>query len=397
MRLVLWTLMCVCLWAPLEAWAQPLPASEETLTAEELREIEEMFAEETTPPPTAPVSGGGMGLDLAIILDVALAWFSEDPHQTGGHDPTQTGFNFQQLELSVSASVDPYFRFDANIVFGLFGVEVEEAYATTLALPWGLQARAGQFLTTFGRINTQHPHSWHFVDQPLANGKFFGGEGSRGLGVEASWLLPTPWFVELVGSATGAAGASTARSFYGAEDLGVEDPSDLLYTTAIKQFFPFNDDWSLLWGMSGQFGPNPTGLNNRTDIYGVDLYLRYRPVESTTRAALSLTVEAMLRRRQVPGDVLQDAGGYASCVWSISPRWEVGARYEYVSGEVDDELDPDWESGRHRYTTQVSFYPSHFSRLRLQGAYDDLGWGEGVWAGMLALEILTGAHGAHDF
>ena len=114
--------------------------------------------------------------DISFITDVAAAYFSaDDPLMGGGHDPTKTGFNLQQLELYVSGAVDPYFRFDANLVFSQFGVEIEEVYATTLALPWNLQLRAGQFLTRFGRINNSHPHTWNFVDQMLVMGKFFGG------------------------------------------------------------------------------------------------------------------------------------------------------------------------------------------------------------------------------
>ena len=109
--------------------------------------------------------------DLSFIADVALSYFSDDdPLMAGGHDPKETGFTLQQLELAVGAAVDPYFRFDANIVFSQFGVEIEEVYATTLGLPWNLQARVGQFLTRFGRINNSHPHSWDFVDQTLVIG-----------------------------------------------------------------------------------------------------------------------------------------------------------------------------------------------------------------------------------
>ncbi len=155
-------------------------------------------------------------LDLSFILDAALAAFSsKEPLQQGDHDPTHNGFNFQQLELSVRSVVDPYLRFDSNIVFRPEGVEIEEAYVTTLDLPANLQVRAGQFLTRFGRLNNTHPHAWDFVDQPFAFSRVFGGEGNRGLGVEASWLTPLPWYVELVGSATDAHGEGTARSFLG--------------------------------------------------------------------------------------------------------------------------------------------------------------------------------------
>ena len=168
--------------------------------------------------------GGGTNLlnpQISVILDVAGAYFSDDDNlQSGAHDPTETGFNLQQLEFAVGANVDPYFRFDANLVFGLFGVELEEAYGTTLALPLGLQVRFGQFLTRFGRINATHPHSWDFADQPFAVGRNFGAEGSRGLGVEASWLTPLPWYVELVASTTNANGGASNVSFFGNEESG---------------------------------------------------------------------------------------------------------------------------------------------------------------------------------
>jgi len=203
--------------------------------------------------------------DLSLILDIALAGFSEEsPPMMGGHDPKASGFSLQALELAASASVDPYFRFNANLVFSPEGVEVEEVYATTLALPWNLQLRAGQLLTRFGRINATHLHSWTFSDQVLVLGKFFGGEGNRGLGAELSVLLPLPWFVELVATASNAAGEGAARSFLGDSDRGVKGPGDLQYTAAVKQFFALGDDWSLAWGLSGAFGPNATAAGNRT-------------------------------------------------------------------------------------------------------------------------------------
>ncbi len=349
---------------------------------------------------SAPAGGGAASwLDMAFILDVAAGWYSDDETELpGAHDPARTGFSLQQLELSIGASVDPYLRFDGNLVFSEFGVEVEEAYATTLAVPGRLQLRAGQFLSSFGRANPTHPHTWHFVHQPLVLGKFFGGEASRGLGVEMSWLAPLPWFVELTGSATDAAGECCARSFFGADDLGVEGLEDLLYTTRLEQFWPLADAWSMLFGVSAQFGPNPTGNGNRTEIYGADLLLRLRPPSSVRRQSLSLQLEGMFRTRQVPDDVLQDLGGYAALVWQMSPRWEVGARYELVTGVDDDPLDPDWTSDRRRTALQGTFYPSHFSRLRLQLHHDDMTWrDEPVLGAILALEVLVGSHGAHSY
>src|SRR4030095_13929201 len=125
------------------------------------------------------------------------------------------GFNLQQLELSIGSGGGPHFRFDPKNLFPQVGGEIEEVSGPTLALPYTLQVRAGQFLTRFGRINPTHPHAWDFVDQPLAVGRVFGGDGNRGVGVELSYLAPTPFFLELVGSATDPGGEGTARSFFG--------------------------------------------------------------------------------------------------------------------------------------------------------------------------------------
>lgn len=355
-------------------------------------------AMQTASTTVAPTAAGGISLDLSFILDVAGAWYSQDPATIGGHDPNRTGFNFQGLELAIQSNVDPYFRFVGTMVFSQFGVEVEEAYGQTLSLPGGLQVRAGQMLTRFGRINGTHPHQWSFVDQPLVVGKFLGSEGSRGLGAELSWLTPLPWFLEVSASMTDAAGECCARSFLGGRDLGIHGIGDFLYTAAIRQFFPFGRDWSLLWGLSGQWGPNASGHGNRTEIYGTDLYLRYRPAGHPERMALSWTIEGFYRARQVPGTSLRDYGGYAQMVWQITRRWETGVRYEFVSGLPGDPLDPEWTDHRQRAAVQATFYPSHYSRIRLQGNGDWMAWRQKpVLGAILNLELAVGAHGAHSF
>lgn len=336
--------------------------------------------------------------DISLIADISLAYFStKEPLQLGEHDPTRTGFNLQSLELVLGAAVDPYFRLDANIVFGEEGVDLEEVYGTTLALPFNFQARVGQFLTRFGRINATHPHSWFFVDQPMVLGKFFGGEGYRGLGGELSVLLPLPWFVELIGSVTGASGEENARSFFGAEDPVIEGLDDFAYLVALKQFVPLGENWSLAFGVSGTVGPNSTGRNHYTGIYGADLYLKYRPITHGSYTIVSLDVEWLLRRRQIPDDILKDHGLYAQLFYRFAKRWAIAARYEYVTGVTNDPLDADWTTVRQRVGGNITFWPSEFSRLRLQYQFDRPEFSEQYHVLVLAIELLIGKHGAHTF
>lgn len=356
-----------------------------------------------------------MNPEISLILDVALAAFSsDDPLMTGAHDPQENGFNLQQLEFATSALVDPYFRFDAFIVFSQFGVEIEEAYATTLSLPLNLQARMGQFLTRLGRLNETHPHSWEFVDQPFINGRFLGGEGNRGLGAEVSVLMPLPWYVEFAISSTDARGEATARSFFGGGPTALTQilsPLDLQWTAVLDQFFPFNDDWSLSWGLGWAVGPNPTGYNNYTNIGAMDLYLKFKPATAASWQEFRVTVEGMVRARQVPGDRQLDFGGYASVFWKFARRWAVAARYEIgspsfgIDGEIIDSgpglgflTDPAWTDYRHRIGANITFWPTEFSRLRLQTALDLPLWRVNPeFMVFFAGEVLAGAHGAHKF
>jgi hypothetical protein len=390
--------------------APPTPATElddinAALAADAKAKPSAAAAAET---PSTPAPSGGiqsLNPDLSLIADFAAAAFSDEQHlQTGAHDPVRNGFNLQALELSMGAAVDPYFRFDSHIVFELEGVDVEEAYGTTLGLPFRLQARLGQFLNRFGRINATHPHAWSFSDQPFALGRVFGAEGNKGLGGELSWLTPLPWYVELVGSTMMAEGAETSRSFLGDTERTVHGPRDLLLLAAAKQFFPLSDNWSLAWGMSGAFGPNPSGPGNRSAVYGSDLYLKYRPITTESSFIASLTSEWFYRRRQVPGDIVQDVSSYSELFVRFAQRWATAARYEYgsapfgVSGaNVTDTLDPEWSAARQRVALALTHYPSEFSRLRVQVSRDMPGWRDGIWAGFLTAELAIGAHGAHAF
>jgi len=401
---------------------QPPATAEEAdaeLSPEELAEIEAAVGKDTAAAQEQGGTASGTNaplpvpqgltpswLDLSFVLDVALAAFtSEEPLQGGGHDPSENGFNFQQLEMSIATVVDPYLRFNGNIVFSQFGVEIEEAYLTTLDLPANLQVRAGQFLTRFGRINNTHPHAWDFSDQPFVLSRVFGGEGNRGLGLEASWLSPLPWYLEVVGSATDARGESTARSFFGPDNSRVVTPLDFQFTGAVKQFFPFSDDVSLLWGLSAATGPNASGYRNHTDVFGTDLYLKYRPTSVADSTVVSLQAELLYRRRQVPEDLLTDFGGYAQAHWRFAKRWATNLRYEFGTAAHDengrlaeDPLDPEWSATRQRISANLAFWPTEFSRLRLQAATDRVGWRDGPdYSVFLTLEAVMGAHGSHAF
>jgi len=354
-------------------------------------------------------SAGGSSVDNAAVQKL----------QAGGHDPNKNGFTVQNIELSISATVDNYLDAQANFIFlidaaGETVVELEEAYFTTRSLPWGLQVKGGQYFTEFGRQNKQHPHTWVFVDQPVVLSRFFGGDGLRSQGLRTSWLMPTEWYSDLNVGMQNAKG-ETVTSFLNApgEDIGghslidreARGFSDLLYSVRWLNGFDLSDTLSMNLGVSGLWGPNASGTTTDTQIYGVDLYLKSQSATSQRGYPFVTWHTEVLQRRYEAGDsddatreILRDWGMFTQALWGFKPGWVAGLRWEYAAAEGDTSTDP-LRDTRKRLSPNLTWYPSEYSKLRLQYNRD---WSEhlaektadSVW---LQLEFSIGSHAAHTF
>lgn len=379
--------------------------------------------------PAAAPRGGGAGIKL---LDIAFnGLFSAAGSsaregglrmlELGGHDPKNRGFTVQNLELTLSGVVDPYLRADANLIFqideeGESLVEVEEMYLTSLALPAGLQVKAGTFFSPFGRLNPQHPHQWEFVDQPVISGRLLGPDGLRGPGAQLGWLLPTPFYAEATVTVQNSHGETAAsfRSSPGEELAGrtilerdVRSLEDLLLLGRFATSFDLTPELTILPGVSYVHGPNGTGLDTFTEIAGLDFYAKWKPLAndhgwpfvSFQAEWLERDYEAAEQTLEdgtvIPFEELSDRGGYAQGIWGFRRRWTAGLRYDWADG--DDAGDP-LRDARRRTSTNVTFYPSEFSKLRLQYSLDDAEHlSRDVSTVALQFEILYGAHGGHKF
>ena len=374
-----------------------------------------------TPPPITVVSGAKNYLNLSLDALLAAGGSTEpdvEQLQVGGHDPNQRGFTVQGVELVLDGAVDPYFRGQANIVTlitpdGETRIELEEAYATTTSLPHDLQVKVGQFLTEFGRINPTHPHTWDFVDVPLVSGRMFGPDGLRSAGVRASWLMPLPFYSDLLVAVQNASGETLTAFggvegdvYFGRELLPneVSAAEDLLYVPRYEASFDVSDTQSILVGTSWAFGPNATGDDGQTRIGGLDLFWKWKSARANKGFPfVKVQAEGLARHYEaaetatLPAAVFDDHGTYAQVVWGVKPMWTVGARYDDVGGDTgDDPTDPRFLP-RRRASLEGTWYPTEYTKLRAQYSFDDrtsLDDAHSVW---LQLEFLLGAHAAHKF
>ena len=338
----------------------------------------------------------------------------------GHHDPHKRGFTVQNTEIGLSGAVDPYFKGFANMVqtideAGETVVELEEAYAQTTSLPYGLQLKAGQYFTDFGRLNPQHPHQWEFVDQPLVNTRMLGDDGLRGTGARVSWFLPTRTPVEMIAGMQNANG-NTMRSFAGPAEDGppfgrqadrpVRTLGDVVLSGRADASLDLSDEMPSLLGVSGAFGPSGASRAGSTSIVGADLTVKWTPLANDHGFPFVAFQSEWMRRHAgydafvegrsfVPGGELHDAGWYAQLVCGFQRDWTVGLRFDDVRG-VDDQVLG--REDRNRWSAAVTWYTSEFAKIRLQFNADDsaaLGRREqSVW---LQLEFNLGTHGAHKF
>lgn len=404
---------------------------------------------------SVPIGGQSQLRLIDISLDVLFGLGSStaddealEALQGGAHDPKRRGFTLQQAELSLAGAVDPYFFGEAHIVLTDEVVELEEAFLVTQTLPYGLEFEAGYFLTEFGRINPTHAHAWDWVDQPIINTRLFGGDGMRGAGFRLGWLAPLPWFSELHFGMQNATG-HTMPSFRG-EGLGhghghdeeegehhfeegiggrpivdreTRSLGDLVYLARWANSWDVSDEVSLLLGASSLYGPNNTGHDGETWIYGGDLTVKWRAA-SHSRGFPFVTWQTEVMRREfgadaffddddpmevidIPAGEISDWGLYTQLLYGFSPGWSAGVRYEYATGdggsfeegEAISHNDDPFRDERHRLSPLLVWEPTEFSRLRLQYNYDwaqhlDEGDAHSVW---LVFEVLFGSHAAHKY
>src|SRR5436305_6455489 len=381
---------------------------------------------------TQPITIGGGRNYMNISLDglFALAYSSArdlDHIEVGDHDPQQRGFNARNIELAFDGAVDPYFEGFANIVFKLNNdneteVEVEEAFLQTTSLPFNLQLKAGQFFAAFGRINPTHPHTWDFADDPLVHGRLLGPDGLRGVDAQISWTLPLPWYSQLIFAVQNGRGG-TGYSFRNPGDNGIffgrmttdrelRGLQDLVWIPRWENSVDLSPTQVVLAGVSGAFGSNETGANARTQIYGADLFYKWKSAHAEGGFPFVKWQSEFMYRRFEAGrgmnesfpvaETFRDWGMYSQVLWGFRKGWVAGIRGDYLHMQDSRFTDDPDRQSRSRVSANLTWYPTEFSKLRLQYNHDFLESNfflsdRQVDSVFLQFEFILGAHGAHKF
>ena len=329
------------------------------------------------------------------------------------------GFSLREVELAFSGAVDPYFDVWASFGIGDGAIETEEVYVQTRRLLPGMQFRFGQFFSGVGFLNRQHRHQWDFVDQALPYEKLFGQQLGE-VGVQVTWLpaLPiyTPFGVEALQGDNSLIANQLTEEY---ADVLEETPGPRLFTGFLKVSPDLGYSNTLQAGLSMGRSRSHQEADDAGNVYdgtawflGTDWIWRYDSARPYGQGDLTVQGEYIYRSKTLElvslPDLanLEDAtsqqdGLYAQAVYGVGPRWTVAGRFdaaglrnhvETLAGVAD-------AGAATRYSTNVTFNPTEFSRLRVQYNYgrvpdDSRTRFHQVY---VQFQMSLGVHGSHAF
>ena len=383
----------------------------------------------------APVAGSGGGANafnpsISLILSGLYAHTSQDPANariTGFALPHgaeigvgSRGFSLAESELALASNIDPWLAGNINLsITGDDTISAEEAFITTTSLPDGLVLKAGRFFSGIGYLNSQHSHTWDFVDNPIAYQAMLGTQYADD-GVQLHWLAPTDQYMEF------GLEAGRGRSFPG-DDSSRNAPGMAAFTFHTGGDIGDSTSWRgglsyLQASATGQSLDDVSPATNepvtdlftgKTRVVVADGVLKWAPNGNATHTYFKLQGEYIQSRRSgdltlvhadLPTSALHEVqgGGYIQGVYQFAPMWRVGLRTE--------RLDPGHASygDNSRLLNSISYHPtknsimfdyseSEFARVRLQFAQDRTRQGFVDNQFMLQYQTSLGAHGAHAY
>jgi len=379
--------------------------------------------------PTGAATAGANAFNpqISLILSGQYAHTSQDPASariTGFALPPgaetgvgSRGFSLSESELALAANIDPWLAGNINLsISGDNSIEAEEAYITTTSLPDGLVLKAGRFFSGIGYLNSQHSHTWDFVDNPLAYQAMLGTQyGDDGL--QLHWLAPTDQFLEFgleAGRGRSFPGDDGSRNAAGMAAFTFHTGGDIGDSHSWRaglSWLQADADGQALSDVARDGGPVDTTFSGRTRVWIADGVWKWAPHGNATRTYFKLQGEWLQSRRSgdlavgegiaAPYRAIQ-SGGYVQGVWQFLPLWRVGLRTERLDpGHANYGLNADVLAGTDYHPTKnslmVDFNPSEFSRFRLQLAQDRSRQGAIDHQVLLQYQTSLGAHGAHSY
>ncbi|MBI4369687.1 MAG: hypothetical protein HY547_05620 [Elusimicrobia bacterium] len=348
----------------------------------------------------AQAQASGSALQASNIFNPnisVIGWFQGEAGRgtLAEDEQAPSAFQFKEAEIAFQSVVDPYARADFFMAAEDEGMELEEGYLTWFSLPGDLSLKVGKFKGSFGKFNLVHRPETAFADRPLVHEKYFGEEGLAGAGASLSWHVPNPWLlVSLDGDALTMPEASEALAF------GKAKRRDFLYVGRLGVYHDLTEAANVSLGADYAHGAAGQEFNDvtltsptlKSQAYGLDMTFRWKnPRRATYRSILWQTEILWNNRDQSADSEITSMGLFSHFEYQFARRWRAGGRYDWSQSPADNEKR---EFGGLFYLT---FSPSEFSRISLQGKQVKRTDGTTERLGFFKLTFSIGPHGTHPF
>jgi hypothetical protein len=306
-----------------------------------------------------------------------------------GERGARGALQLQELELQLISNVDPYFTANITLTLPSGGtLDIEEGYIAAIPQLAGFGIRAGKIKAGFGKENAVHTHAFPFVNKSLVGEKVFGEEGLNHVSLEATRLLPLPWYALLT---------VTAMDGKGQSFMGAPQEDSLAGFASLRNVFDTSDDSTLEGGVSYAAGRGTD--EHLAQSLGLHLTFKWRPARDAANSSAQVTLEGIAARQPNTLDVLtftalprDPVGFYGYVQYQLTHGWYAGARFDYLTDRAD------LANVTMRESAILVFAPTEFSAFRLQAqATQPPGSSTSLFEGFLQANFTIGAHPAHAY
>ncbi|MDD5022038.1 MAG: hypothetical protein PHR82_07950 [Endomicrobiaceae bacterium] len=269
-------------------------------------------------------------------ISVIGQFYSKYTNDTQDVNHDKTTMNIGETELVFESNLNPYSK--GTFVFSISndeGFQTEEAYITVFnGLPDGLALKGGKYRIGFGKLNTEHPHSYPFMEAPRVMSAMLPGEESfNDTSAQVSYLLPLTDKVASVVSVDVLNGSSFHPE---------EDKYSSAWVARLSNSFLIKDVTPLEIGFSFTQGTNNVEWDKKTTVFGMD---------AKTKLKLSKTSNLTIQGEYFynDSDVLvsestgesinsKRSGFYTFANLSFLQRWNAGLIYDQYQKPEDKNL-----------------------------------------------------------
>ena len=237
-----------------------------------------LFAEEVKEEIIAkPTQLPGMRGVVPNLPDISVVGNFYYKLSTDKEDETKDKLVVEEIETAFQGYIYPNIRADVFLAMHKHDEHVEaeicEAKVYFQKLIHNLSLEVGKIRINFGKLNKIHQHHRSFYDQPLVLTNFFGEHGLVAEGVNFSYVLPLPLFLQID------LGAWNILHHYHHDENELRhlefSLSDKTYTNKIWLSIPIKTS-ELEIGLNSLLsnGPHYKEHKDEVKIFGIDLTLR---------------------------------------------------------------------------------------------------------------------------